>query len=158
MSIFDLASLEQIRLATGVSEQELPNSELEASGIEFDLELEVSEWLPAALSLQSIYTSGSDPSATQEEKLLMYAMSAYLKYSGAYLLFHNGVIRFPRKIADSNNAIERTNWKDEDLLRNLLALRNKYKAQFLDIYNEPAAAANTIFAGISSPDFNPVTG
>ena len=154
-----LATPDQIRSAAGVSEQELSDAELTASGLDFDLEVEVAEWLPSDTSMEAIYVAGSADLASSQDKLLMYAISAYLKYTAAFFLFHNGIVRFPKKIADSNNTTERGTWDDDKVLGRLKMLANKYKTRFLELYDEPEDAFDTtIFAGIASPDFDPVTG
>jgi hypothetical protein len=160
MSLFTtLATYDQIRTATGVSVKELSNDELDNSGIEFDVELEVSTWLPSSASLTQIYDDGSDPAATQQQKCQMYAMAAYCKYAAAYFLMQTGVMKFAKKLSDSNNAIERDSRDDEKLLKVLAAQMQKYKNKFLELYNEPADEFDTaIFMGSVSPNFDPVTG
>ena len=160
MDLFtSLSTYNQIRMAAGVSEAELSDDEINGAGLQTDLELEVSEWLPTSTSLQAIYDDGIDVSATNKQKLLMYAMSAYLKNAAAYLLFMTGVLKFGKKISDSNNAMERNPWDDDKVLKKLLALMNKYKAKFLELYDQPQDEFDTaIFMGSSTPDFDPVTG
>ena len=160
MNLFTtLATYNQIRSAAGVSDAELSDAEIDASGLQTDLELEVAEWLPASTSLDAIHTDGTDVAATTQQKLLMYAMSAYLKNAAAYLLFMTGVMKFGKKISDSNNAMERNIWDDEEILKRLSALMKKYKAKFLELYDQPEDEFDTaIFMGSSVPDFDPVTG
>jgi hypothetical protein len=154
-----LATYNQIRMAAGVSDAELSDDEVDNSGIHTDLELEVAGWLPSALSLQSIYDDGIDVAATTQQKLMMYAMAAYLKNAAAYFLFMTGVLKFGKKISDSSNTMERNAWDDDKILQKLLALMNKYKAKFLELYDQPADEFDTsIFMGKSVPDFDPVTG
>jgi hypothetical protein len=153
-----LVTYNHIRSAAGVSEQELTDTEVDNSGLETDLELEVSEWLPSSTSLTQIYDDGVTLAATEQQKLQMYAMSAYLKYTAAYLLFLTGVIRFSKKISDSANLMERNQWMDEKVLRKLQAQADKYKNKFLDLFDQPADEFDTaIFMGSVPPDYDPVT-
>jgi len=150
---------DQIRGAVGVSSAELRDAEILSYGLEQDLQLAVALWLPDFVDTDVVYTDGSDPAATQAQKLTLYAFSNYLKYYGAYILLGTGKLKFAKKISDSDNSIERYNWDNEQILNTLVSQANSAKEQFLGLLNEDVIETQTdIFMSKAEPDFDPITG
>ena len=150
---------DQIRGAAGVSSAELRDEEMASYGLEQDLQLATAQWVPDSVDTDAVYTDGSDPAATQAQKLTLYALSSYLKHYGAYVLLMTGKLKFAKKISDSDNSIERYNWDNQQILNTLVSQANSARDQFLSLLNEEVTAAQTdIFMGKSEPDFDPVIG
>ena len=150
---------DQIRNAVGVSEAELSDGEIDSSGLEYELQLETDLWLPEAADTDAIYTDGTNPSATRTERIRYYAFSTYLKNYAGYLLFNSGKLKFAKKISDSDNSIERFDWVESEIIQRLLSQANKAQNQVLDSYGvETEPYLTGVYAGKSSPDFDPVTG
>lgn len=150
---------DQIRHAVGVSEVELSDSEIDSSGIEYQLQLETNAWLPSTVDTDTIYSEGTDPAATREQKLKYFSFSVYLKNYSAYLILITSKLKFAKKISDSDNSFERFDWEQERLLQHLIAQANTAKDDFLSIIGEETSSYDTsIYAGKSEPSFDPITG
>jgi hypothetical protein len=155
----NLVLFSEIRSAAGVSELEISDEQLLASGLEQELDLEMSSWMPVSESWDTVYSEGNSPTATQLQKHKLYALSLYGKYLSAYLVCQSGTMKFAKSISDSSNKIERFPWDNPSLLADLLAQANKYRRRFLLLIGEADGQfVAATFAGSSTPDFDPVTG
>lgn len=148
---------DQIRFALGVAETELSDTEIDASGLEQDLQLEVYGWLPAGTDTDAIYADASASDASAAELRLFYAFSNYLRYYSAYLIAVTGVLKFAKKISDKSNDFERNAWSDEKLQAQLLGQANAAKNIFLELEGETTTAVETTWMGAAAPDYDPVT-
>lgn len=150
-------SKDQIRFALGVSTIELSDVEIDSSGLEQELQLEVDTWIPDDIDVDAIYTNGSAPAASSADKLLFFAFSKYLKYYAAYLTMVSGEMKFAKKLSDKSNDFDRNPLKKAALIADLQSIADAAKSRFLVLSGETIPDP-TEFAGISSPSFDPVTG
>ena len=160
MTIFeDLVTYNALRFLVGVSEVEMADLALEESGLDQELSAELSGWIPAPATAESIYTAGIAVDATDEEKLQDIYLRAYCRYYLAAQVLITGLLKFATKISDSQDEMTRAKWDDKEKIRLLMERANFYKNQLLEeLGEEVSTAAAFDIMGKATPTFDPVTG
>ena len=159
MNVFeDLVSYDQIRYSAGVSEVEIGDEELENSGLDQELQLDVAGWLPSGTTPGTLYSAAWNVAATLEDQQKLWALSAYARYFCAIQLHVTSQVRFAKSITDSENAMQRDTRDTEELLKGLRAQAYQYKVKLLELLNETVSTASKFdVMGLSIPDYDPVT-
>ena len=160
MNIFeDLVTYDQIRYAAGVSEVEIGDEELENSGLDQELQLDVAGWLPSGTTPDTLYSAAWNVAATLDDQQKLWAMAAYAKYFCALQLHVVGLVRFAKSITDSENEMQRDVRDTDELLNGLRDQANRHKTKLLELLDEEVSTASKFnLMGVSSPDYDPVTG
>jgi hypothetical protein len=151
----DLTTFDQIRYAAGVSSQEISDYELQSSGLDTELELDLYLWLPDGTTETTIFDNRFGTAAQQRA---YHALAAYSKYWCAHALFVTGRLRFATKVSDSENSMARAEWDDEEKTASLLGLARKFRTMLLEALGETVDETPAFdIAGISAPSYDPVT-
>jgi hypothetical protein len=160
MTVFeDLVTYDALRFLVGVSEIEMTDASLEASGLDLELQAELAQFIPNTTSADDIYTDAIQVDATDAEKLLNIYLSAFSRYYLAAQVLITGVLKFATKISDSQDEMTRKAWDDEEKIRLLLERAGYFKNLLLEALGEtPVTATGYSIMGSSQPDFDPVTG
>ena len=160
MNIFpSLVSYNQLRSTLGVSLVELSDDEVDDSGVDQEVQLELHQWLPTGTTTTSLFQAAYGPGGGSEQATRrVWALGAYSRYLAAARLLITGRLKFGIKMSDAQNEHQRAPWDTEEMIRRLVGQADRYKTILLDeLGEEIATAAYFDVAGISVPAYDPVT-
>lgn len=149
MDILGLTTSGAIRAVLGVGEEggELDDQVFVAHELEGDILLELNGWLPQPL----------ETLATSEDTMVLLALKACAKYTGALLLLPSLDTATASKQSDGQDEFQRQTRNLVRMKKDLEEILGRYRQQLLDLLDPPAVTQFSLI-GRSIPVFDPVTG
>lgn len=150
MDILNLTTTQAVRAVLGLSAEadELGDAVFSDVGIEDELELSLSSWLPVAYT--TILVSGT---STQIQALRICA-----KYSAALIVLPSLMHAVALKQGDGQNEFQRNPQDIKQLQQSLEAALGKYQQMLLLSISPESVSAYPTWVGRAVPAFDPVTG
>lgn len=147
-----------IRAALGVvNESEYPDSLMTAFGMEEELELALSLWLPESVAYEDIITKGSTKSTASKQNRKRYLLlSNYAKFYSAYLAAIAATTWINKSVGDGQNEIVRFE-ATESLAEAMMNKAKGYQMELLSTFSSSQLAATSWFSS-AAPSYDPVTG
>lgn len=159
IDILGLTDSDSVRAILGADDQEIPDEEMTSAGLEDELTLDFSEWVPDSVSIEDIITDGQSADQGSTEQLKYLRLSAYSKAFCAMFFIGSQDNWRAIRLTDGNVDARRRSDTDLKALRQLLnELLGRHKAGFLELVTPDAVASSFTPFSVSSPTYDPVTG
>lgn len=164
LNVTDVVLLDEIRATLGVDDVELPDNVLNLEMYRLNLNAEIQAVDSTLETKFGVVQAVEEANRTEMQQGLFIAVSLFSLYAVALQLTEALPIFSPKTITDGKASL--TRYSDSPYKETIKAIKEKYNGRrealiaALAVYDGTSAATAVppSYMGVSSPDFDPVTG